>query len=252
MSLPRFCCPDSRPDGDRVRIAGSAAAQIRKVLRLGSGDRVVLFGADEWEYTVRLDCVERDAALGTIIARSAPQAEPQCELTLAAALLKGDKMEWVLQKGTELGVGRFVLMQTRRTVAAPDERRAAGRQARFQRIVCEATEQCGRVRLPCIEGVWSFSQTVAEPGGHNAFILHERAAPRFSDQLAQRKRDSEFGLKPRLALFVGPEGGFTEEEVALAAAHGVAAASLGSRVLRAETAAIAAVTLAMDAIERGD
>src|SRR5713226_6526234 len=94
MSLHRFCCPDSRPEGDRVRIEGAAAAQIRKVLRLGPGDQVVLFGADEWEYTVRLECVERDAALGAIVARSAPRAEPQCDLTLAVALLKGEKTEW--------------------------------------------------------------------------------------------------------------------------------------------------------------
>jgi 16S rRNA (uracil1498-N3)-methyltransferase len=260
MSLHRFCCPESVPEGDRVRIAGAAAAQIRKVLRLSPGDRVVLFGADEWEYTVRLESVERDAALGAVIARSAPQAEPRCELTLVIALLKGEKTEWVLQKGTELGVGRFVLMQTRRTIAAPDERRAAGRQERYGRIVREATEQCGRVRPPCIEGVRSFSQVVAESSSPKGFILHERATLRFSDQLAQggvqafgrsgvQEADHDVS-RARLTLFVGPEGGFTEEEVAMAAAHGVAATALGSRVLRAETAALAAVTLAMDALDR--
>jgi 16S rRNA (uracil1498-N3)-methyltransferase len=254
MSLHRFLCPDLVPEGDRVRIEGAVVAQIRKVLRLGPGDRVILFGADEWEYTVRLEYVERDAALGAVIGRAAPQAEPRCELTLSVALLKGEKTEWVLQKGTELGVGRFVLMQTRRTIAAPDERRAAGRQERYARIVREATEQCGRVRPPCIEGLRSLPQAVAESGSHRAFILHERATLRFSDQLAQ-EGVQEAAHEPRdarLTLFVGPEGGFAEEEVALAAAQGVVAASLGARLLRAETAAIAAVTLAMDALDRGD
>jgi 16S rRNA (uracil1498-N3)-methyltransferase len=145
-------------------------------------------------------------------------------------------------------------MQTRRTVAAPDERRAAGRQERYARIIREATEQCGRVRPPCIEGVRSFSQAVAESDSRMAFILHERATLRFSDQLAE-EGVQEAGHAPRyarLALFVGPEGGFTEDEVALAAAHGVMAAALGSRVLRAETASLAAVTLAMDALDRAD
>ena len=113
MTLHRFCCPDAAPEGGRVRIEGAVAAQIRKVLRLGPGERIVLFGVDEWEYLVQLESVERDVALGAIVARAAPRAEPQCSLTLAVALLKGEKSEWVLQKGTELGVGRFVLMQTR-------------------------------------------------------------------------------------------------------------------------------------------
>jgi 16S rRNA (uracil1498-N3)-methyltransferase len=145
-------------------------------------------------------------------------------------------------------------MQTRRTVAAPDERRAAGRQERYARIIREATEQCGRVRPPCVEGVRSFSQAVAESDSQMAFILHERATPRFSDQLARegvREADHR-ALNSRVVLFVGPEGGFTEDEVALAVAHGVVAATLGSRVLRAETASLAAVTLAMDVLDRGD
>ena len=257
MTLHRFCCPDAAPEGGRVRIEGAVAAQIRKVLRLGPGDRIVLFGVDEWEYLVQLESVERDVALGAIVARAAPRAEPQCSLTLAVALLKGEKTEWVLQKGTELGVGRFVLMQTRWTVAAPDERRAAGRQERYVRIVREATEQCGRVRPPCVESIGSFSQALTEVGSDRAFLLHAGATERLSDQLQGVEAGStrEGGgarLNPRLVLFVGPEGGFSEDEVALAAAHGVTAASLGVRVLRAETAALAAVTLAMDALDRGD
>lgn len=279
MTLHRFCCPEAAPDGGRVRIEGAAAVQIRKVLRLGPGDRIVLFGADEWEYTVQLERVERDAACGAVIARAAPRAEPRCALTLALALLKGEKTEWVLQKGTELGVGRFLLMQTRRTVAVPDERRAAGRQERFRRIVREATEQCGRVRPPAIEGVLSFADSLAA-GGPAALLLHERAPARLSEHLergtdqsdqtdptdpsdptdptdpAAEHRTSITGrLTPehphaRLTLLVGPEGGFDEEEVMLAAARGVPAVSLGARVLRAETAALAAVALAMDRLEQ--
>lgn len=260
MTLHRFCCPDAALEGGRVRIEGAAAAQIRKVLRLGPGDRVVLFGVDEWEYTVRLERVEREAALGTVVARSAPQAEPRCALTLAVALLKGEKTEWVLQKGTELGVSRFVLVHSRRTVVAPDERRAAGRQERYARIVREATEQCGRVRPPCIEGLWPFAQALAEVGSAPAYLLHERATERLSDQLAKSgvqglgypPKGGTRTPNPRVTLFIGPEGGFAEDEVALAAEHGVSVASLGPRVLRAETAALAAVTLAMDALDRGD
>lgn len=277
MTLHRFCCPDLVPEGDRVRIEGAAGVQIRRVLRLGPGDQVVVFGFDEWEYMVRLESVQSEAALGRIVDRAIPLAEPRCELTLAMALLKGEKLEWVLQKGTELGVCRFVLVQTERTVVSPDERRIAGRRERYARIVQEATEQCGRVRPPCIEGVLPFTRTLSDIVSSQAILLHTGASQRLSDFLAgyqetvagiggsaalERRRSviaSDAGQArhsgnirgPALCmLIVGPEGGFSDAEVAQAAAQSISTASLGPRVLRAETAALAAVTLAMDALDR--
>jgi len=214
--------------------------------------------------SVGLESVQSEAALGRIVARAAPLAEPRCELTLAMALLKGEKLEWVLQKGTELGVTRFVLMQTERTVAAPDERRVAGRRERYARIVQEATEQCGRVRPPCIEGVLSFPEALAAACTGPAFLLHTGADQRLSDLLsgdeervmgisrsaAQARHSGKIREPELITLFVGPEGGFSEAEAALAAAEPVMLASLGTRVLRAETAAVAAVTLAIDALDR--
>lgn len=266
VSLHRFYCPDAVREEEQVRIDGAAARQIRQVLRLGPGDRVILFGRDAWEYTVRLESVERTAANGTIVSQSMANAEPRCALTLAVALLKGEKTEWVLQKGTELGVGRFVLMQTQRTVVTPDERRAVGRRERYERIVVEATEQCGRLRPPQVLGVRLFREALAEADGRGAFILHERASERLSALVPGCMADRRSAVQPfpcpggeadpcpepipQAVLFVGPEGGFTEEEVALATARHTRAASLGPRVLRAETAALAAVTLLMDALER--
>lgn len=250
--MHRFCCPEAVRDGECVRIEGAVAVQIRRVLRLGPGDQITLFGLDEWEYTVRLEAVDRETARGTVIARAVPAAEPRCALTLAMALLKGEKGEWVLQKGTELGVGRFVLMQTRRTVATPDERRAAGRRERYARIVREATEQCGRLRPPPVEGILPFEQALAEPADLR-LILHEGATQRLGAAFGVRRSpsgdDCQDPTSHAVLLLVGPEGGFTEEEVGLAAERGAIPVSLGPRVLRAETAALAAVTLAIDALE---
>jgi 16S rRNA (uracil1498-N3)-methyltransferase len=258
------------PKDGRVRIEGAVAAQMRKVLRLGPGDRVVLFGADEWEYTVCLEWVEREVALGTVVSRAVPLAEPRFELTLAMALLKSEKTEWVLQKGTELGVRRFLLLQTQRTVAAPDERRAAGRRERYRRIILEATEQCGRVRPPGVEGPIPLQQALSGLPDAPAFLLQEGASERLSHLLRgvpafRRSGVQAFGaqndepgydaagphgLNARLTLMIGPEGGFSEEEVSLATARGVRTASLGARVLRAETAALAAAALAVDILDR--
>jgi 16S rRNA (uracil1498-N3)-methyltransferase len=219
---------------------------------------VVLFGSDEWEYTVRLERVERDSVHGTVEARTRGAAEPGCDLTLAFACLKGEKTEWVIQKGTELGVTRFLLVQTRRTVALPDERRAAGRLERYARIAREATEQCGRIRPPRVEGVYSLDQALAASGEYTGLILHERATRRVTDHLHEmemseteaRGSASDDRVFPRIRLFVGPEGGFGEEEVALAVDHGLQAVTLGLRVLRSETAALAAVALTMDVLDR--
>src|SRR5205823_2054346 len=122
-------------------------------------------------------------------------------------------------------------------------RRVAGRRERYARIVQEATEQCGRVRPPCVDAVLPFSQALAAAGSGSAFLLHTGAVERLSDLL----RASEGKV---ITLCVGPEGGFTDGEVALAAERPIIPASLGPRVLRAETAALAAVTLAMDALDR--
>jgi 16S rRNA (uracil1498-N3)-methyltransferase len=252
--MHRFCCPDAARDGDLVRIGGAVAVQIRRVLRLSPGDRIILFGLDEWEYTVRLERIERDAAHGRVVARDAPGAEPLCRLTLALALLKGEKCEWVLQKGTELGVSRFLLMQTHRTIPSPDPERRVARWERYARVVREATEQCGRLTPPGIEGPLPFGHVIEQPADL-ALIFHERAETRLRDLLASAREGVaalETGSTPRMPsalLLVGPEGGFSEEEVSRAVAMGVRPVSLGPRVLRAETAALAAVTLAIDALE---
>jgi 16S rRNA (uracil1498-N3)-methyltransferase len=258
--MHRFCCPDACRDGDQIRIEGSTAVQIRRVLRLSPGDQVVLFGLDEWEYTVQLERVDRDSAHGRVVCRGASEADPRCKVTLAMALLKGEKSEWVLQKGTELGVSRFLLMQTRRTVPAPDERRRDARWERYARIIREATEQCGRQRSPGVDGLLSFDQALAHPA-ELVLILHERATTRLTEVLVDGRRsvlDANLSVQhpgthgvsgPDTLLLVGPEGGFTEDEVALATDRGARPVSLGRRVLRAETAALAAITLAMDAFD---
>jgi 16S rRNA (uracil1498-N3)-methyltransferase len=253
--MHRFCCPEAHREGDAVRIEGAVAVQIRRVLRLSPGDQIILFGLDEWEYTVQLERVERESAHGRVTARDRPGVEPRCQLTLALALLKGEKCEWVLQKGTELGVTRFQLLQTRRTVPAPDASRRAARWERYARVIREATEQCGRMRPPDLEGLCTLEQVLDQPADLT-LILHERATTRLSERLTVVPQAQigpppiEAGAVPGVLLLVGPEGGFTEEEVALALVRGAHAVSLGRRVLRAETAALAAVTLAIDALDR--
>ncbi|MDE3074606.1 MAG: 16S rRNA (uracil(1498)-N(3))-methyltransferase [Chloroflexota bacterium] len=224
MTLHRFHAPVA---AGRAQLRPAQLRQIHTVLRLRDGDQIAVFDGSGQEWRARLK--------GTVAELAEPiehAVEPAVQLTLFQALIRPARMELVLQKGTELGVSCFVPFLAERSVAAGDRR------MRWQAIVTEAAEQSGRRLMPSIEPVLAFDQAVAQATGEGvAFLLWEGASePRLS---APGKESS------RLALIVGPEGGFTEEEVRQARARGAISVSLGRRILRAETAALAATAILM-------
>jgi 16S rRNA (uracil1498-N3)-methyltransferase len=169
--------------------------------------------------------------------------ELHARVVLYQGLLKAAKFEWVLQKGTELGVAAFVPLRTERSVTGAEDV-GASKRARWQRILTEATEQCGRARVPDLAEPRPLAEAArALPPGDLALIPWER-----EHATALRAALATLGAAPAaIHLFIGPEGGFAAGEVALARECGARPVSLGPRVLRAETAAIAAVTLALAA-----
>jgi 16S rRNA (uracil1498-N3)-methyltransferase len=188
-------------------------------------------------------CLERRTATG----------EPRLSLTLYAALLKGQHLEWVLQKGTELGVSAFVPMITQRTVVR-DEGRVRKKRARWERILREAAEQCHRARVPQLFDPLSFEEACrAAVAEHNRSFLpsvQEGGLGLADVACADVEQDTTTAeppsAAPRWALLIGPEGGFDVAEVELARGHGIQVVSLGPRTLRAETAALAAATILLD------
>jgi 16S rRNA (uracil1498-N3)-methyltransferase len=155
---------------------------------------------------------------------------------LAQAVLKGDRMAWLVQKATELGVARIVPMETARVVARAGP--GATLHRRWERIAREAVKQCGRVVVPAVERPRSFADAAREAGGHDlALLCWEAGGPTLDAVVPAPFRPA------RLLLLVGPEGGFTREEVALAEQSGARAVSLGPRILRAESAGLAALAL---------
>jgi len=173
---------------------------------------------------VRRDGV--DVEVGDLL----PSRESRLEVTLAAALIAPDKYELVLQKGCELGVARFVPVMTARVETRPE--RILGKLERWERILLEATKQCGRATLPVLEAPRDFDQLIDSETGIVVFDADCEAEPWPSPPLR------------RVTLVVGPEGGLTQEEVDRARRSGAAVCSLGPRRLRAETASITAITLA--------
>lgn len=232
-----------RPDqiaGDRVRFDPAQAHQLARVLRLRPGDRLtVLDGADR-QAIATLDRLTRDGALARLDPWEPRLTEPVCRITLYQALIKLERFEWVLQKGTEIGVAAFVPLRTDRCLSrGPIDAR---RIDRWRTIIREAAEQSGRARLPTL-GEPAPIADLPDREQDLTIVCWEAARDR-------RLRDCLAGLPQiptRIGLIVGPEGGLTEAETGRLAARGAPIAGLGPRILRAETAALAAATIVLTA-----
>lgn len=210
--------------GAEIEVPASIAHQLARVLRLRAGATVVLLDGSGSQVRCRLT-----AAGGLLIEeRGEASGEPRHRLTVGQALLKGDGLEQVVQQGTELGVARFALLVTRRSVVRELSER---RLARLRAVAREAAEQSERGLVPAIDGPLPLAAALV-PG---AVLLAER-----SDSAARLG-----ALPPPPALLVGPEGGFDDGELAVAERGGVTFASLGPRILRAESVAIAAAAVVL-------
>jgi 16S rRNA (uracil1498-N3)-methyltransferase len=231
---------------EHVCLGGAVAEQIRRVLRLRAGEEIGLFCGDGWEHRVALVAIGEGRLEGRIVERWQPETEPRAAVWLAVAALKGEKLEWVIQKGTELGLAGILLLQTERTIVTAGAERWEGRRERYRRIAVEAAEQCGRARVPAIDGPIRLTEAVSRAAAFDCTLLaHEES------RLPLARAWTGAGPGRSALLFIGPEGGFAPDEVAAAQTAGILAVSLGPRVLRAETAALAAVTLALAVLEEG-
>jgi 16S rRNA (uracil1498-N3)-methyltransferase len=245
--------------GDRAELEGQVAHQIRTVLRLHPGDTIELLDNSGWIYTARLTEVGKSRVAGDVVGRHRPETEPRVRVELYQALLKGQKMELVLQKGTEIGVTRFVPVLSERCVSRPGSGEMGRKLERWEAIVREASEQSGRAILPevaqmepfegaCRQAARADLALVAWEGERSGGIV---AALRAAG-LDEAGRDHPASAmdatvrRPSIALLVGPEGGFSASEAAVAREAGLKAVTLGPRILRAETAALVAATVVLD------
>ena len=219
---------------DWVVFSLEQAHQISVVLRMAPGQRVVVLDNAGWEYEVELAAVEKKRVTAVIRTKRPAANEPTTQLTLYQSLLKRDNFEWVLQKGVEIGVTHFVPLITERTVTRPPKK-----PDRWQRILTEAAEQSRRGRIPAVTAPVKWAEALtALPAGQTALIPWEEAA-------GTGVREALGNGATAVALFIGPEGGFTAAEIAQAQQHGVIPITLGQRILRAETAAIVAAALVL-------
>jgi 16S rRNA (uracil1498-N3)-methyltransferase len=246
--MHRFFVPPETLNQDSVFITGPLAQQMHTVLRLRPGEQVVLLDNSGWEYAVVLTEVAVRHVRGQVRGRSVRSNEPRTKITLYQSVLKGNRFEWALQKGTELGISEFVPIIASRCILQ-NLADAEAKFPRWQRVILEAAEQCGRAKFPALLPALMFSAACERAGkGQGLALLPWEGETTFSLKWMLRPPSGERPFS--VSLFIGPEGGFTAEEVALAADYGVRAVTLGPRVLRAETAGIAAAAAIL--YEMGD
>ena len=240
-----FVSPDIL-NGGRIVLTDSQAHQIRDVLRMTSGDKIVVLDNTGCEYTVSLIKLDRREVIGEVINKTESEGEPKTRITLYQSILAREKFEWVLQKCTEIGICSFVPVVTQRSIVRRPESVTIKKMSRWQSIITEAAEQSGRGRIPTLENPLNFTDILSGLDNFDCSVIGSAQIDTPDLRGIIKGKDSE--LK-KIALFIGPEGGFTEKEIADAGGRGAKVFSLGKRVLRTETAAIVASALILYELE---
>ncbi len=249
----RFFVPPETLQGRAAHIEEPGLVhQLTSVLRLQPGDQITLLDNSGWEYAVTLEAVGRAELNGTITGKTLTATEPQFKLSLYVALLRGERFEWVLQKATELGVCAFVPVVCQRSVVDDIADIGQAKVERWERIIREAAEQSRRGKLPKLRPAMLFDAACEHAVRRSrAFVLWEGSGAQSLRSLLRQPAAQPPEYAPfSTSLFTGPEGGFTESELATAAMYRIALASLCPRTLRAETAPIAAAAAVL--FEHGD
>lgn len=235
--MHRFFLGNQQPDGNRITVTGPENHHLRNVLRLKPGDRIICLDGLGTEYEAELEHLGETETTARIIDRRVE--EPGCcRITLGQGLLTGHKMDLVVQKSTELGIATLIPF-TSRYCSVRDP--ATAKVQRWQRIAREACKQCRRAREPEILPPRNWAECLAMAADHDLTIIFWEKETRktlrhLGDQITRQQPAS-------LLFLVGPEGGLAEEEIALARAINIQTIGMGRRILRAETASLAAAVM---------
>jgi len=217
--------------GQHVALDDTATAHLVRVLRLGLGDAFVLFNGDGHDYEARITAIAKRSAEAELMSRRPVSNESPLRIVLAQALARGEKMDWVLQKATELGVAELIPLLTERSEVRLDAERSDKRLQHWRGVIASACEQSGRARLPALHAPVALADWLARSSPDRILYLDPLAAT----SLRELAADASY------ALVVGPEGGLGERDLHVLRAAGAHGVRLGPRVLRTETAGIAAI-----------
>jgi 16S rRNA (uracil1498-N3)-methyltransferase len=236
MPRRRFFVPRAAISGSSATLPANQAHHLRHVLRIKAGEEVEIFDGEGAGYAGVVEVRGREVKVVSLVRVLERTAPADRSIVLGAALIKAERFDWLIQKATELGVEKIVPLETRFSDIRIREDRIESRVERWNRIVREASRQCGRDSVPAVSAPLRFTEFASCPDleGYGKFLCWEKCADRWSQSLL---------CSSRVVLAVGPEGGWDGAEVETAGRAGFCSFSLGGRILRAETAALVAVML---------
>ena len=243
--IPRIYFPRTLEPGESLELPADQLRYLRNVLRLKAGDSLTLFDGRGFEYSAVITGLGGRRAHASVTAKNRIPEEPTPKITLAQALPKGTKLEWIIQKATELGASRIWPFTSARSIPKIQENKSEQKLIRWRKIAAEAAEQCGRSDVPEISGILSLEQVLDQAAAVSLRIIFWEGESERS--LREILSENAAGVKEVFAV-VGPEGGFAPAEIDRAAAAGFVTASLGGRVLRVETAALAVLAIVQYAL----
>lgn len=245
--MQRYFVEPSQFGEREVTISGEDARHIGKVMRSKPGDKLIVSDGISREVLAEIMKIEPQEVTAAIIDALVDSAEPWLQVTVAQSLPKGDKMEIVIQKCTEIGATSFVPFLSERTVVQYDQKKEEKRLSRWRKIAKEAAEQAHRSKIPILEIPKTWDELLSSLSSYDfvCFCYEKENGQQLRDALKPFVQNLVSGKPYRVAVIVGPEGGFTEEEVHEAEAAGAVSVGLGRRILRTETAAMAALTCIM-------
>lgn len=227
-----------RAVGESFELPQATAHYLRDVLRLRAGDQVELFDGDGWAFITRLDELTQDSVRATLIeALEADRLESPLQTTLYACIPKGDRWEWILEKTSELGVSHIQPVISARTVVKIKPNKVDAKVERWRRIVAAASRQSGRARTPSVSAPATLQALLSDLPTHTHLFAAIHTDARAWDEVFAAPHTA-------IGLWVGPEGGWDDQERASLARAGCQPVGLGPRILRADTAAVALLTLA--------
>lgn len=233
MRIPRFYDPQSLQLDQLVELNDAVVQHVCRALRMRVGDELILFNGDGLEYKAQLETVEKRRASARIIQQDDRRIESPLDIRIGQSLSRGERMDYAVQKATEMGMQQMFPLFSERCEVKLSTDRQDKRIRHWQQVAISACEQSGRCKVPTISAPQTLEQWIKQEDAELKLVLHHHTATPLAEMDAPES----------IALLIGPEGGLTEQEVELARDHGFQPVAFGPRVMRTETAPVAALAL---------
>jgi 16S rRNA (uracil1498-N3)-methyltransferase len=233
MRIPRIYTAQALAPNSVLTLEPQASTHIGRALRMRSGDAITLFNGDGNSYTAAINEIGKKSVTVNVLTQVTDDHESPLQIELGIAISRGDRMDWVIQKATELGVTRITPLLTERTEVKLKGERAQKKLEHWRQVSISACEQCGRNQLPELKPLIDLNSWLSNVSAQRKFVLHHR----------DTSIDKSTEVPTSVAILVGPEGGLSPTEIDVASGNKFEALTLGPRVLRTETAPLAAIAI---------